>query len=58
MKKYSILTVSRRTSPQIFDYAIENNEWKRVETVKDLSAILDSQLNFIAHINGMVSDAM
>jgi hypothetical protein len=59
LDKCNIITFSRLNHPIIFNYKIDPNTIiPRVSTIRDLGVILDSKLNFISHMDYMISKAL
>lgn len=55
--KCSVITFSRKKQPIIFEYSIFDTPIERVQCVKDLGVLLDSQLTFSHHIAYIVDKA-
>ena len=51
LQKCSIMSVSLKKKPIVFDYTISNCISNRVSSQRDLGIILDNRLNFVAHID-------
>ena len=57
ISKCFIMTYTRRKSPIIYNYKIKDTDLARVETMRDLGLIFDTQLIFSSHIYGMINRA-
>ena len=55
--KCLVVTYSRKLSPIISHYLINNVNINRVGTVMDLGVLFDSELTFVPHIDNMVTKA-
>ena len=57
ISKCFIMTYTRRKSPIIYNYKIKDRDLARVETMRDLGLIFDTQLTFSSLIYGMINRA-
>lgn len=55
--KCSVITFSRKKQPFVYQYTLRGTDIERVEHVKDLGVILDSQLTYKQHISYVVNKA-
>ena len=55
--KCSVMTLTKKLSPTLHEYSIEQDVLSRVDSVCDLGILLDSKLSFSNHIEKMVSEA-
>ena len=57
IKKCSVISFTKKKSPCITDYTINNTHLERVYKVKDLGVIFSSNLDFGTHISTMINKA-
>lgn len=55
--KCSVMTITKKLSPTLHEYSMEQDVLSRVDSVRDLGVLLDSKLSFSNHIEKMVSEA-
>lgn len=55
--KCQIITFTRKASPIIFNYKINNSLLQRIDVVKDLGILLDTKLTFNDHIDYITNKA-
>lgn len=56
--KCKVITFHRTRNPTNFEYSINNTPLERISEVRDLGVTLDTSLNFISHLSGIVSRAL
>lgn len=49
LSKCKVITFTHKKQPIIFDYTIDGQKIERVNQIRDLGVILDSELNFVSH---------
>lgn len=59
LKKCFVMTYSKRTNIQYYDYAIDNgrHKFERVQLHRDLGVIFDRKLSFVNHIDAITASA-
>lgn len=57
VSKCSVISFTRRKSPLIFNYTLDNKEISRVYIIKDLGVLLDSKLSYTNHIEFITNKA-
>ena len=55
--KCSIISFHRKTSPIVIDYTVSGHHLPRVQYVRDLGVILDSELTYRIHYNDIIAKA-
>lgn len=55
--KCSVITFSRKRSPVLFNYSLNNTTLTRTSTVNDLGVLLDTKLTFTDHLSYITSKA-
>ena len=54
LKKCSVMSVTLKKKPCLFNYTISDCILNRVSTQKDLGIFIDSKLNFVSHVTHVV----
>ena len=57
LKKCSILTVTLKKQPCMFEYSICNDVLERVNVQKDLGIFIDTKLTFVHHVDSLIKKA-
>ncbi len=52
--KCSVLSVTLKKKPCLFNYSVNNNVLNRVSVQKDLGIFIDCKLNFVYHVNHLI----
>lgn len=57
IEKCSVMTISHKRDPLIYDYMLNGNQLKRDTKHKDLGVLFDSKMDFNEHIGSITSKA-
>ena len=57
VEKCNIISFQRKRSPIEYDYTISNQDLNRVQCIKDLGVLLDTELTFKIHYDGIIAKA-